>query len=164
MPSGFPFRFPLSTLLGRVQAIFAAEYDRRLAEAGMPDMSLSLGTNIMRHLTPDAGVRLGELADRAGVTKQAISQQVAHLAARGYVRVAPDPDDSRAKRVTLTDKGRWSQEQARPLFKTVEADWQRRFGRDEIRQLRELLEGILEQIGDTSVVPRTRQAGRRRGP
>lgn len=160
----FPFRFPLTTLLGRVQAIFAAEYDRRLAEAGMPDLSLALGTNVMRHLTPDSGLRLNELADRAGVTKQAISQQVAYLESRGYVRVEPDPNDSRAKRVTLTDKGRRSQEQARPLFKAVEANWQERFGRDEIRQLRELLEGILEQLGDTSVVPRTRRAGRRRGP
>jgi DNA-binding MarR family transcriptional regulator len=162
--SGFPFPFPLSTLLGRVQAVFTAEYDRRLADLGMPDMSLALGTNVLRHLGDDEGVRLVKLADLSGVTKQAISQQVAYLEARGYVTVGPDPADSRAKRVRLTEKGRWCQDAGRPLFGAIEKDWHERFGRDEIRSLRHLLEGILEQLGDTAVAPRTRRAGRRQGP
>jgi DNA-binding MarR family transcriptional regulator len=160
----FPFPFPLSTLLGRVQAVFAAEYDQRLAELGMPDLSLSLGTNVLRHLHGDEGIRLGTLADLAGVTKQAISQQITHLAAHGYVSVEVDTSDSRAKLVRLTDKGRWSQETGRPVFAELEADWRTRFGDDEIRQLRALLEGILAQLGDTAVAPRPRQAGRRKGP
>ncbi|MBA3311523.1 MAG: MarR family transcriptional regulator [Nocardioidaceae bacterium] len=163
MATPFPFPFPLSTLLGRVQAIYTAEYDRRLAEAGMPDLSLSLGTNVLRHLHDSDAARMGALAEMAGVTKQAISQQVAHLQAHGYVLVESDPDDSRAKRVRLTDKGAESQRVARPIFAALEKDWHYRFGSDQIRDLRAGLERILTESDDTSVVPRTRRGGRRAG-
>lgn len=159
-----PFPLPLSTLLGRVQSVFTAEFEQRLCDAGMEGMSLSLGTNVMRHLRGDRGVRLGVLADLAGVTKQAISQQVNHLAAHGYVCVQPDPDDSRAKVVQLTDKGRRSQRTGRPLFRDVEQEWRERFGAERVQQLREILEGILEDLDDTEVVPRVRSGGRRQGP
>jgi DNA-binding MarR family transcriptional regulator len=160
----FRFPFPLSTLLGRVQAIYVAEFDRRLAEAGMGDMSLSLGTNVMRHLHGDKGVRLGALVEMAGVTKQAISQQVSHLESHGYVLVETDPDDSRAKQVRLTDKGARSQRVSRPIFAALERDWQQRFGATEISDLRTALERILAGFDDTDVVPRTRRGGHRVGP
>lgn len=162
--SRFLFRLPLSTLLGRVQSIYAAEFDRRLAEADMPDMSLSLGSNVMRHLTTGGGVRLGALAESAGVTKQAISQQVAHLESRGYVVVEIDPDDSRAKRVRLTEKGAWSQQVARPLFAELERDWQQRFGGEELRDLRRVLEQILAAFDDADIAPRTRRRDPRTEP
>lgn len=157
--SPFRFPFPLSTLLGRVQAIYAAEFDRRLAEAGMADLSLSLGTNVMRHLHGDQGIRLGSLVEMAGVSKQAISQQVSHLQARGYVLVETDPDDSRAKQVRLTDKGARSQQVSRPIFAALENEWQQRFGATEIRDLRAALERILTGFDDTDAVPRTRRDG-----
>lgn len=160
----FRFPFPLSTLLGRVQAIYAADFDRRLAEAGMPDLSLSLGTNVMRHLHPAQGVRLGALAEMAGVTKQAISQQVAHLEAHGYVLADTDPNDSRAKQVRLTDKGAWSQQVSRAIFAELEKEWQQRFGATEISDLRAALERILAGFDDTDVVPRTHRGGPRCGP
>lgn len=160
----FPFPLPLSTLLGRVQSAFAAEFDERLADVGMADISLSLGTNVLRHLDGDRGVRLGALAEMAGVTKQAISQQVAHLEARGYVVVEPDPADSRAKAVRLTERGRQSQQLGRPLFGELEDDWQRRFGATDVRELRRILEAILEQMDDTAVLPRRREGGQSPAP
>lgn len=163
MGSPFAFPFPLSTLLGRLQAIYAAEYDQRLAEAGLPDLSLSLGTNVLRHLGDGAAIRMGSLAEMAGVTKQAISQQVAHLQTRGYVTVESDPEDSRAKQVRLTDKGARSLAASRSLFRDLEKDWQRRFGRDAVADLRRSLERILAAMDDTDVVPRHRR-GRRAGP
>jgi DNA-binding MarR family transcriptional regulator len=157
----FPFPLPLSSLLGRVQAAFAAEFDERLAGVGMGDLSLSLGSNVLRHLEEDRGVRLGVLAEMAGVTKQAISQQVTDLERRGYVVVEPDPADHRAKSVRLTDKGRESQRVGRPLFGKLEKDWQQRYGTDDVRELRRILEAILEQRDDTGVVPRDRTGGGR---
>ena len=158
-----PFPLPLSTLLGRVQAVFTAEFDQRLKDVGMEGMSLSLGTNVMRHLHADRGVRLGVLAEVAGVTKQAISQQVAHLEAHGYVVVESDLGDSRAKVVRLTEQGRHSQRTGRPLFRELEQQWRERFGAVRVHQLREILEQMLAQLDDTEVVPRAR-LGRRRGP
>jgi DNA-binding MarR family transcriptional regulator len=140
-----PYKAPLSTLLSRVSAAFTADFERRLADAGFPDLTFSLGTNVLRFLGPD-GVRLGSLVEMSGVTKQAISQQVAYLEPRGYLTLEPDPADSRAKLVRLTDKGRRSQQVARALFRDVERDWQQRFGRDEMRQLRGTLEGILDRL------------------
>lgn len=150
----FAFPFPLPTLLGRVQAAYAAEYDALLAEAGLDHLSLSLGTNVMRHLSTEEGVRLGSLVAASGVTKQAISQQVAHLERHGYVIVEPDPADSRAKLVRLTERGHQTLLTVRPIFAEVERDWQERFGSAEVRELRRLLETILIALDDTEVTPR----------
>ena len=52
-----------------------------------------------------AGARPTTLAQRAGITNQAISQLVRELEARGYVEQAPDSTDTRAKIVRLTKRG-----------------------------------------------------------
>jgi DNA-binding MarR family transcriptional regulator len=54
----------------------------------------------------DTGTTVSTLADRAQMTKQAMSELVAHLEAHGYVTRAPDPSDRRAKLVLPTDRGR----------------------------------------------------------
>ena len=141
-----PHPAPLSTLLSRVSAAFIADFERRLSDAGFPDMTFSLGTNVLRFLRPGGAVRMSSLAEMSGVTKQAISQQVAYLEARGYVAVEPDAADSRAKLVRLTKKGQRSNEAARSLFAAVEREWRQRFGRDEMRHLRTLLEDILDSM------------------
>ena len=150
------FALPLSALLGRARSVFVDEFEERIHSAGLDGMTLSLGINVMRHLSGDNRIRLGVLAERAGVTKQAISQQVTYLEANGYVVVEADPDDSRAKTVRLTEKGRDSQRVARPIFGAVERDWEKRFGREDIKDLRRILERILEQLEDTELVPRRR--------
>ena len=139
------YKAPLSTILSRVGAAFTADFERRLSAAGFDDLSFSLGTNVLRFLEEDP-VRMGTLVRLSGVTKQAISQQVAYLESRGYVRVKPDASDVRIKLVQLTDTGRQSQVAARSVFKDVERDWQRRFGREEIRDLRLISERVLSAL------------------
>jgi len=51
------------------------------------------------------GARPSTLAQRAGITKQAISQLVRELETRGYVEQVPDSTDTRAKIVRLTKRG-----------------------------------------------------------
>ena len=51
------------------------------------------------------GARPTALAQRAGITKQAISQLVRELESRGYLEQAADPTDTRAKIVRLTERG-----------------------------------------------------------
>jgi DNA-binding MarR family transcriptional regulator len=109
-------------------------------------MTFSLGTNVLRFLRPGGAVRMSSLAEMSGVTKQAISQQVAYLEARGYVAVEPDAVDSRAKLVQLTTKGQRSNQAAQSLFAAVERDWRQHFGGDEMRHLRTLLEDILDNM------------------
>lgn len=141
------FRLPLSALLSQVLTAFTLEFEREVAEAGYPELSLSLGSNVLRFLGEE-GLRIGAIAELAGVSKQAISQQVAYLEQHGHVVVESDPRDSRAKVVYLTERGRATQDVCRPLFGDVERRWERRYGREEIRGLRRLLEATARQLED----------------
>jgi DNA-binding MarR family transcriptional regulator len=59
---------------------------------------------ITRHL-PLAGARLTELAERAGISKQAMGDLVDQCEAWGLVRREPDPLDARARRIVFTPSG-----------------------------------------------------------
>lgn len=52
------------------------------------------------------GSRIGALAQRAGVTRQAAGQLLVEIEAAGYVTTRPDPDDGRATVVAFTAKGK----------------------------------------------------------
>ena len=60
--------------------------------------------HITRHLARD-GSRLTELAERAGMTKQAMGALVDQCEAWGLVTRGPDPLDARARRVLFTADG-----------------------------------------------------------
>lgn len=142
---GIAFRPPLSALLSQVLTAFTIEFERGVADSGHPEMSLAMGSNVMRFLGED-GLRIGAIADLAGVSKQAVSQQVAYLEKHGYVAVEPDPADDRAKVVRLTERGFETRDVCRPLFATIERRWERRYGRDVVRCLRESLEAVVSQL------------------
>lgn len=142
------FQLPLSALLAQALSAFTIEFEQAVAAAGFPDLSLALGSNVLRFLNEEDGMRSGTIASLAGVSKQAVSQQVVYLEQRGYVTITPDPGDSRAKLVRLTKQGRRSQEVCRPLLGAVEQRWRRRYGRDEIHGLRTALESVVAQLDD----------------
>jgi DNA-binding MarR family transcriptional regulator len=50
-------------------------------------------------------LRPGELAARLGVSAASISDSIRAVEAKGWVERAPDPDDARARRLSLTDAG-----------------------------------------------------------
>jgi DNA-binding MarR family transcriptional regulator len=56
-------------------------------------------------LLDSTGARSSALAQRSGVTKQAMSQLVQLLEERNYAEQIPDPTDTRAKLVRLTKRG-----------------------------------------------------------
>ena len=60
--------------------------------------------HITRHL-PEAGARLTDLAQRAGMTKQAMATLVNQCEAWGMVTREGDPSDARARRVVFTATG-----------------------------------------------------------
>jgi DNA-binding MarR family transcriptional regulator len=51
------------------------------------------------------GATVGQLAEHLGVTKQAASQMVEDLVAKGYVERRAHPDDARARLIVLSAKG-----------------------------------------------------------
>jgi DNA-binding MarR family transcriptional regulator len=54
---------------------------------------------------PDEGIRLTQVAEASGLTKQALAQALAPLEAGGYLEVVPDPADRRARIVRRTARG-----------------------------------------------------------
>lgn len=100
---------------------------------------------VFRYILPQ-GSRITELADRAGITKQSMASLVEHLQKHGYVSIHPDPDDGRAKRVLLTERGEEVQHEARRLSEQVERRWAEMIGEQEMAQLRALLERLSGQL------------------
>jgi DNA-binding MarR family transcriptional regulator len=86
-----------------------------------------------------AGMRLTELAERAGMTKQAVGEAVSDLEGLGYAERVADPSDGRAKIIRLTDQGGAAQRAGFAIIAELEAEWVERFGAERVEQMRSLL-------------------------
>lgn len=137
---------PLVALLGGLEAAFVAEFDRRISETDMCALSLAHSRNVLRHLH-EGPLRACQLVERSGVSKQAVSQQIAHLERNGYVVTGPDPTDQRARQVVATDKGSDAQRLVKQLFREIERDWADRVGDDSMGTLRGTLVQLLTDCG-----------------
>jgi DNA-binding MarR family transcriptional regulator len=87
---------------------------------------------------PD-GMRPSDLAARMKVTKQALNYLLGDLVRLGYLERHPDPDDRRAVRLALTDRGRELVPIIRGAVSSTERDWAASLGPARFEQLRELL-------------------------
>ncbi len=134
----------LAILLREPFRVGTAVLHQRLAERGHPDVRPPHG-NVLQFLD-DAGTRVSELADRAGMTKQSMGELVAHLERHGYVERVPDPRDRRAKLVRATPRGGEVYAIARQVVAELEEQWTERLGRAKMRRLRELLEELNAEL------------------
>jgi DNA-binding MarR family transcriptional regulator len=75
----------------------------RLAVRGYEDFPFASASLLW--LMDEGGTRSTLLAQRAGVTKQAMSQLVRLMERQGYLEQVPDPTDTRAKVVRMTKRG-----------------------------------------------------------
>lgn len=75
----------------------------RFLEAGFPEVRASYGA-ILVPLFEEDGLRLGELAKRAHLSKQTMTTMIRLLEKENLVVQKPDPEDARAKRIYLTKK------------------------------------------------------------
>ncbi|MDN5718061.1 MAG: MarR family transcriptional regulator [Janibacter sp.] len=140
--TGADGRPPLVNLLARAQASFVADFEGRLRASEIDGLSLAHSTNVLRHLS-EGPRRARDIVDRCGVTKQAVSQQIAHLERNGFVVVSRDEEDQRARIVALTTKGECAQVVVHRLFEEVESDWAGRIGDDAAAALRQALTDLL---------------------
>ena len=85
------------------------------------------------------GMRPSDLAARMRVTKQALNYLLGDLERLGYIERHPDPDDRRARRIALTDRGRSLVPVIRGAVDEVEREWAAALGERRFAQLRELL-------------------------
>src|SRR5689334_728559 len=127
---------PLPGLMEVASEAIFVEFRAELAEAGYGDVRPTHGC--VFRFVHENGMRLTELAQAAGMTKQSIGEIVDDLEARGYVERVPDPADKRAKLIRLTEKGRQAQRVGYGLFAKIEQRWAERYGADRVAELREL--------------------------
>ena len=100
----------------------------------------------MAHIDIVGGTRLTAIAARANITPQAAGELVDDLERLCYVVRQPDPDDRRAKRIVLTDRGRDSVAAALETIATLEAEIEDVLGPDKLAELHASLSRILTTI------------------
>lgn len=92
---------------------------------------MSIGEGITR---PSA------IAERLGVSRQAIHQSLRELISIGLVELVPDPDDGRAKLARLSKTGAPIQLMALEILGQLEEELGERIGKRRLQQLRSALE------------------------
>ena len=138
----------LGRLLLDAHRSFASDLTDELEERGWPDLRSSHAT-LLLNVDRRSGTRLTQLAQRAGVTKQAVMVVVDDLELRGLVRRTPDQEDGRAKVVRLTARGRTCAAETRRALAAVDARARRTLGgrrHDGLREALEQLLGIEEDV------------------
>ena len=108
---------------------------------------------VMAHIDIEGGTRLTTIAARANITPQAAGELVDDLERLGYVVRQPDPDDRRAKRIILTERGQACVAAALGTIASLEADLEDLIGADGVAQLHEILDRIIAAGGRSRDVP-----------
>ncbi|MEU7911079.1 MarR family winged helix-turn-helix transcriptional regulator [Microbispora bryophytorum] len=132
---------PLPALLTQARNITVELLHRRLGEDGFEGIRYRHGS-VFRFIDEE-GSRLTALAERAGLTKQAIAELVDELEGLGYVERASDPKDRRAKIIRLTERGMAGQAAAARILVDIERRWALCLGQDRIAMLRRTMEEII---------------------
>ena len=116
----------------------------RFAAAGYGDIRPSYGS-VLLPLFEEDGLRMGELAERANLSKQAMTEMVRRLERDGLVERRTDPHDARAALVFLTDRSRSFEPVAERVLRDLDRLVRRRLPdervddlKDDLRELQEL--------------------------
>jgi DNA-binding MarR family transcriptional regulator len=132
---------PLPALLTEVKTAALRRFLVRLAGEGFDDIREGHGC-VFGFIDVEHGSRLTDLAERAGLTKQAVGEAVAELERLGYLERVPDPRDRRAKIIKLTPRGLEAVVTGRRLFAEIEREWADQLGEELLVGLREGAERI----------------------
>ncbi|MEV6868191.1 MarR family transcriptional regulator [Streptosporangium subroseum] len=132
---------PLPALFTQAKDVTLAKLHRRLDEEGFEGIRYSHGA-VFRFIDAE-GSRLTALAERSGLSKQALGEVVTELERHGYVERTTDPDDHRAKIIRLTERGMQAQVAAARILGDIERRWAQHLGRDRIAEMRMVLEEVV---------------------
>ena len=92
---------------------------------------------------PD-GVRPSTLAERAGMSKQAMNQLLRSLEGLGYIVRSDVPDHRRARLVRFTKRGKAAYSKIHHILRDIEREWSTELGPKQFAQLKELLLRVWE--------------------
>lgn len=130
-------------------ALAGAALDR-LAAAGHPGVTTAHGF-LIQHLI-GASRPVGEIAERMGVSQQAVSKTASDLESMGYLERVADPGDARVRLLALTRRGRSLVDDARRIRRTLESEIERTAGVRSMSAARKALLAALEVSGGIEAV------------
>ena len=140
-PSPRPPAAPTQMLIGALLRVPAQAIHRRIIEelnaAGFDELRVP-HMAVLQFPGPD-GVRPGLLAQRAGMSKQAMNQLLRSLEAIGYLARSDAPDEGRARIVRLTKRGRAAYAKIHEILRDIEREWSAELGPRHFAQLKALL-------------------------
>jgi DNA-binding MarR family transcriptional regulator len=115
---------------------------RELNEAGFKGLSLA-HMAVFRYPSPD-GVRPSVLAERAGMSKQAMNRLLGTLEDLGYLQRSDAPDEGRARLVHFTKHGHAAYAKAIDVLHDIEREWNAELGPKDFAKLKDLLFRVWE--------------------
>jgi DNA-binding MarR family transcriptional regulator len=131
-------------LIGALLRVPAQAIHRRIINelngAGFEDLRLP-HMAVLQFPGPD-GARPGMLAERAGMSKQAMNQLLRSLEALGYLARSDAPDEGRARIVHMTKRGRAAYTKMHDALRAIEGEWRAELGTKEFEQLKRLLSRV----------------------
>ncbi len=140
-----PVRLPIGQLLTNLLRLFRADLasrnDGSPAVAGIRPAHLPIFATIKAD-----GSRLTDLAAGAGLSLSSAAELVDDLQALGYLERRADPDDRRAKLVSLTGRGWTAMRIARAAIADIEADWTAALGDQRFTSLITDLQALLDAL------------------
>jgi DNA-binding MarR family transcriptional regulator len=132
------------SLIGALLRVPAQAIQRRLIEglnsSGFPELRLA-HMPVLQYPGPN-GCRPLELADRAGMSKQAMNQLLQSLERQGYVSRKSADDDGRASAVHFTRRGKAAYARMAELLVEIEDEWRGSLGEKRFDQLKALLRDV----------------------
>jgi DNA-binding MarR family transcriptional regulator len=135
-------RDDLGFLLAKATQCWNELLAERSAAAGFSDVRPSYGS-VLLPLYEEDGLRMGELAQRARLSKQTMTEMIRRLERDGLVERRTDPSDGRASLVFLTARSR----RFEPVAAAVLADLDRLVRRQlEPLRVAELRAGLAELV------------------
>jgi DNA-binding MarR family transcriptional regulator len=115
---------------------------RELNAAGFDGLSMP-HMAVLQFPGPD-GVRPGTLAERAGMSKQAMNRLLQSLEDLGYIVRSDAPDEGRARVVRFTKRGHAAYSTILGILGNVEHEWSAELGPKDFALLKELLLRVWE--------------------
>ena len=113
---------------------------QKLNAAGFNDLSLP-HIAVLQYPGPD-GERPGKLAERAGMSKQAMNQLLRSLEGMGYLVRRDAINGGRARVVRLTKRGNSAFTRIIEILREIEIEWSTELGPKEFAQLKKLLHRV----------------------
>lgn len=138
-------RLPIGQLLGNLVRLFRAELGERGATLqGVADIRPA-HLQVFGTIKAD-GTRLTDLAAWSNMSLSSMAELVDDLERLGYLERRPDPDDRRAKLVSLTDAGWQAIRKGRQVIELIEADWGKRLGEERFESLCQSLQALIDAL------------------